>query len=1311
MKSFNRMMALLLALVLVVACVPAGAVTAFAAEVGETEPTAVPTNAEVPAEPSESAEVPSDADSEDELWTGEADMEGTNPFLDLSKELDPAALELLWELFPDGVIPDEFNITEILEMFNLMGGSSGSEIGDGGGGGNPAGSGSSNMVAAGVTMQVVYYRYDQCFNRYNSHGSVVSTLQSGKALPWNSTGKDNGTTAATVFDTYTISPHTFMVKAKWPSYPYVYHFPNDGLHSDNCVFDWLGFTNYWFNYYNPGGQPSTSPYIVRNEAGGSYEIEQFLAKIILGNSYGAWDKLDVAKGQTVATDSSLFAKVLKYLGASDLAIQNYLDAYFGNLSITQDGDRLIPTIIWSWVGAENLGGTNRIYTIGDVDDNGSPTPNWLKTAYTSPSAAISGYGSCSWMKSSSDTMICKLMIGATHGGSGLHNTVIWANDAPYLFGTGFVNRIQTQVDATAENGTNTFYYLRGYWTPYGTGNGSISLTKTNPSGSEKLAGAEFTLYRDAECKIPVTSADYETLSSSDTGYVSASVRRTNSNGQAAWTGLYTGLYFLMETKAPEGYQVNVDSSGHVEVRSVAVSGGSTSVTLTNAENSKPVSLKKTINASQACIDQIKNNPFYSLAGAEYSVTLNGKVVETLKTDANGNAASTKTYKIGDVLTIKETKAPVGFQLDTKSYTLTVSSGSNVINVSDIPVFDPPFALTKVDKDTTVPQGDGSFSGAVFKWEFFANNNWSGTAVRTWYFATDSNGRVTYSKDMLASGYTSDALYVSPAGVNQLPLGTLKITEVKNSLGYTVITKPLYCSIVYENGNAKHVWTADSQKILSQMANGDWGVEEPIDTKLFGSLTIEKYDAVTGKTPQGEGSFAGAKFRVVNSSKNAVVVNGKTIAPGNEICVLTTDTNGIAKSGSIFPVGTYTVTEIAAPPGYTVNTAWKQTFSVTASAKDHSLTFDNGKGCPDTPVNGRIQITKKIANTVDGTTAPEKGAKFDVIDKNGKTVDTIVTGDNGIGTSKNLPYGTYTVKQTAGAAGTVFVDSFTVTISENGKTYQYSKDNPLWTASVSIHKEEAGAKTPLVAVFELCERSADGTVKVLETGTTNKDGNLTFNRRIVYTDGVCNKTTYFIREKEAPAGYELDTKEYPVSCTARDQKISVTVVNVPVIGSIELRKQSSVGEPMKGVRFMLEYSLDGGKTWSAVVKRGENDNVTPGTCTSAALDHEGCLVTDKNGIARFDGLRVYTADGKAISYRVTELQTLNGSSLMPDSIWEGELSTQKEGKVSHEIILGVVNSPVLELPETGSPALRILSIAAAVSALAGVLLIIRRKKEM
>lgn len=1164
------------------------------------------------------------------------------------------------------------------------------------------------MVAAGVTMQIVYYRYDQCYNRYNSHGSVVGTLQSGKALPWNATGKDNGSSETTVFDTYTISPHTFIVKAQWNSYPYVYHFPNSGLADDNCKFTWVGFTNYWFNYYNPGGKPETSPYIVRNEVGGSLAIEQFLARIILGNSYGAWDKLDVAKGQTMATDSSLYASVLKYLGASDLAIQNYLDAYYGKLSISQNGSTLIPTIIWSWVGAENLGGTNRIYTIGDVEANGSSNTSWLKNAYTSGANCNTGFGTCSWMKNSTDTMICKLMLGGKHSSN--HNSSIWtSNGSSNLFGTGLVNRIQTQVDATAENGSNTFYYLRGYWTPYGSGKGSISLTKTNASGSAKLSGAEFTLYRDAACTVPVTSSDYETLSTSDTGYVSASVRRTNGSGLSQWTGLYTGTYFLKETKAPDGYQVNVDASGNVQVKEVTVSGGTSNVTLTNAENAKQVTLKKTINATQTCIDQIKGNPLYSLASAEYSVTVNGKVVETLKTDANGNAASAQKYAVGTVLTIKETKAPAGYKLDTKTYTCTVTSGDNVISVSDIPVFDPPFVLTKVDKDTTTPQGDGSFTGAVFKWEFYANNNWSGTATRTWYFATDANGRCIYSKGYLASGYTSSALYVSPAGVNQLPLGTLKITEVKNSLGYTVIQDTLYCSIVADSSKAsgaKHVWKAESAAILKAMANGDWGVNEPIDTSLFGSLSVDKYDAVTGQTPQGEATLAGAKFQIINSSKNSVVIGGKVIAPGGVCVELTTDAKGHAATGNILPVGTYIIKETAPPPGFTLNTTWKQTFSVTAQKRSFEFTYDNGTGCPDNVITGKIQITKLISNEIDDTTAPEKGAKFSVTDSKGNVVDTIVTGDNGIGTSADLPYGTYTVAQISGQTGTILCDPWTVTISEHGKVYEYTKENPLWTASVSIHKEEKGLRTPLSATFELCERMANGTVKVLETGITDADGNLTFSRKIVFADGVCNTSSYFVREKEAPAGYVLDTTEYPVSCTQDNQMVSVTVENAPILGSVELRKQSSTGEAMKGVKFLLEYSLDG-KTWTPVTKRDNNDTIVPGSCISGGLGADGTLTTDSSGIARFEDLRVFTAEGKAIRYRVTELQTLNGSSLMPNQIWEGTLDDNE----TFEVVLGVVNSPILELPKTGSNSARIISIFAALFALAGVTLLMTRRKKV
>ncbi|MBE6980180.1 MAG: hypothetical protein E7431_07375 [Ruminococcaceae bacterium] len=1300
MSALKKTLALLLVFALALSCMPLGAVTAFAAEVDETQPpTEEPTDATETA--TEEATEPTEAPTETPTET--PTEEATEPAVE---ESEPVAETTPTEGPPPVMM---FSASPASED----GGSSGSETGDGGdGGGNSAGDGSSNMIAVGVTMQIVYYRYDQCYNRYNSHGSVINTVQTGKAIPWNSTGRDQGATETTVFDTYTITPHTFIAKARWPSYPYVYHFPYENLKDDKCTFSWTGFTNFWFNYNNPGGSASTYPRIVRNEEGGSKEIEDFLARIILGNDYGAWDKLDVAAGQTVATDTSLFADVLKYLGASDLAIQNYLDSYYGNLSVTQDGDVLIPTIIWSYVAAENLSGTSRIYTIGDVASSGSANKNWLKTAYTSGENCNSGFGDCTWKKSGSDTMICKLMLGGKHYPG--HGTTIWTEQgSSNLFGTGLVNRIQTEVDSTAENGSNTFYYLRGYWTPYGTGTGKVTVTKTNTAGTANLAGAEFTLYRDPACTTPVTSADYKSLNTSDVGYVNVSTRKTVSNGQAQWSGLYSGAYFLKEVKAPDGYKVNVDASGKVEVTEVSVGVGDTAITLTNAENSKPVSLKKSINAPAACIDQIKNNSLYSLAGAEYTISLNGTVVETIKTDANGNAVSAKQYNIGDVLTIKETKAPPGFKLDTKTYTHTVTSGENVISVSDIPIFDPPVVLTKVDKDTTTAQGDGSFTGAVFKWEYFPNTGWSGTATRTWYFATDADGRCLYSKDYLASGYTSDALFVSPAGVNQIPLGTLKITEVKNSLGYTVIPDSLYCSIVLDSSKAsgaKHVWTEESKAVLMQMANGDWGVYEPIDINLFGSVSIEKYDVSNGQTPQGEATLAGAVYQVMNSSANSVVVNGKIYAPGSVICELKTDAKGFAKTDNIFPIGTYTIYEFAPSTGYLLNTQWKQTFSVTEAKKDHSFTYEAKTGCPEEVIAGKIQITKKIVNTVDNLTAPEAGAKFNVADKNGTVVDTITIGENGVGISKALPYGTYTVTQISGQAGTVMVEPWTVTINEHGKVYEYSKENPLWTASVSLHKKELGVETPLVGTFELCERMIDGTVKVLETGDTNAEGNLTFARKIVYTDGVCNKSTYFIREKIAPEGYVLDTKEYPVSCTENNQQISVTMENTPIVGRLELRKQSSAGKPMQGVEFLMEYSVDGGKTWNPVTMRENDTVIIPGSCTNKDL-LDGKLLTDENGIAAFEGLRVFNASGEAILYRVTETKTLNGSSLMPGRIWEGDIANEKDGEMLNEVILKVVNSPILELPETGSKSLALMPIGLLLCAAVcmGALFVLKKKE--
>jgi LPXTG-motif cell wall-anchored protein len=175
-------------------------------------------------------------------------------------------------------------------------------------------------------------------------------------------------------------------------------------------------------------------------------------------------------------------------------------------------------------------------------------------------------------------------------------------------------------------------------------------------------------------------------------------------------------------------------------------------------------------------------------------------------------------------------------------------------------------------------------------------------------------------------------------------------------------------------------------------------------------------------------------------------------------------------------------------------------------------------------------------------------------------------------------------------------------------------------------------------------------------------------------------------------------------------ITVTMENAPILGKLELRKQSTYGKPMQGVEFLLEFSLDGGQTWTAVTKRENDTVITPGSCTSADLN-DGTLVTNADGIAIFDGLRVYTADGNLILYRVTETKTLNGSTLMPGPIWEGDLLTEKEGDGQFEVVLGVANSPILELPETGSNALSLMPIGLLLCAAVcmGAMIVLKKKE--
>lgn len=475
-------------------------------------------------------------------------------------------------------------------------------------------------------------------------------------------------------------------------------------------------------------------------------------------------------------------------------------------------------------------------------------------------------------------------------------------------------------------------------------------------------------------------------------------------------------------------------------------------------------------------------------------------------------------------------------------------------------------------------------------------------------------------------------------VENLQEGTYTVTEIltNDSAYYCTSTNPQ--TVKVEAGKTSTVTFNNEKK--------QWRV------------TVTKKDADTG-TAQADATLDGAVYGLY---KDGTLVKQYTVKNGT----FTTDS---------YACGTgYTLKEISAPPGYQLDTTVYKLDDYSSAGKcSGSLTTSQVTVLEDV-ITGNFEITKRTLNPVSGATAPESGAVFRYWLKSAGSYDachsdlkgTMTTGTDGKATSKELPYGTYVVEQTSGVSGTDMVSSFEVDITENGKTYEYTKDNPYWTGTVSIVKYEEGTTTPLIAKFNLLDKDK----KVLETNSAGTDGKLAFTTKLVYGE------VYYIQEVEAPAGFVLDKTLHEITVTDRDQEITKTLTNVPEEGSISVKKVDTTGTPMSGTTFRLDFSTDG-QNWKPVTMRDAGTEVTLGGCTSEKLA-DGCLTTDATGVIVFTGLRVSGQTGK-VYYRLIECSTKDGASMLMEPVFEGELPMDG----SNDITVTAVNSDVFELPHTGS----------------------------
>lgn len=208
----------------------------------------------------------------------------------------------------------------------------------------------------------------------------------------------------------------------------------------------------------------------------------------------------------------------------------------------------------------------------------------------------------------------------------------------------------------------------------------------------------------------------------------------------------------------------------------------------------------------------------------------------------------------------------------------------------------------------------------------------------------------------------------------------------------------------------------------------------------GKITIHKRDAET------RADLAGAKFEVA-AAEDIYVGNGYCIYPkGTVIDTITTGTDGIAETTKALYKGySYTVTEIEAPKGYSLNSE-PQTVKIATDTAD----FGSEVSVKNSPWTAPFIITKK---NLGGELLPN--CEFEILDENERQITTGITDENGIATF-SLGYGKYFYHEIAAPEEYIIDDTlYPFEITEEGVSVYAEMTNSLKEGSIKVTKSTTG----------------------------------------------------------------------------------------------------------------------------------------------------------------------------------------------------------------------------------------------------------------
>ena len=444
------------------------------------------------------------------------------------------------------------------------------------------------------------------------------------------------------------------------------------------------------------------------------------------------------------------------------------------------------------------------------------------------------------------------------------------------------------------------------------------------------------------------------------------------------------------------------------------------------------------------------NSSIKLAGAVFEVYDSEENLKgTIKTNSQGKG-SLGNLEYGEY-TLVEKIAPLGYVLSSDRITVNVNSeGITYKTITNTKILGK-INILKVDSaDENI-----KLPGAVFEVKDF-----QGTVVDT--ITTDENG-VGTSKE--------------------LPYGSYTVAEVSAPSGYEL------------SGESKNV-TIDSNGQIIELTFKN--------SKLLGSIAIEKVDS-----EDSEIKLKGAEFKVLNSD-------------GEEVGNIVTGEDGKGSLGSL-AYGEYTVIETKAPDGYELSLDL-----VVVEVNSKAVVY---KTITNTKILGKINILK-VDSADENIKLP--GAVFEVKDFQGTVVDTITTDENGVGTSKELPYGSYTVAEVSAPSGyELSGESKNVTIDSNGETIELTFENTKILGKINILKVDSIDESIKLSGAEFEIRDLEG--NTLDTIITNEEG-VANSIQLPYG-------SYIVIETKAPEGYVLSDFSENVTINNENLEILLKVENI------------------------------------------------------------------------------------------------------------------------------------------------------------------------